>query len=444
MRVIIIGGTAAGMSAAAKLRRIDKTAEVVVYEKRSYVSFGACGLPYYVGDFFDNTNQMLARKVEQTRESGIELYTEQEVIAVDVEAKTVTVRNLKTNEERMDSFDQLMIASGASPIVPPFENGAVQNVFTLHSMEDGIALKEAMKKPSIKRVGIIGAGFIGLEVVEAAKQYGKEVAVFQKTERILNTPFDQEVTDLLEEELESHGVSLYRNAEVTGFTGEEQVEGIVCNGEVIPVDLVVVAVGVRPNTSFLKESPIAMLPNGAVIVDVHGKTNIEGVYAAGDCATVPHKLNPNPVYIPLATSANKLGRIVGENLGGVESVYQPTLGSSCIKVLGMDAGVTGLTEQQAVQLGIPYKTSFVTDKNQTDYYPGQMPIHVKLIYHAETNVLLGGQVVGKKDAVQRVNVLATAIQCEMTTKQLGMLDLCYAPPFARTWDVLNVAGNVAK
>ena len=199
MRIVIIGGTAAGMSAAAKLRRVDREADVIVYEKRSYVSFGACGLPYYVGDFFENPDNMIARTAEKTRETGVEVYTEHEVVELNVEDKTVKVKNLKTGEVCEDTYDRLMIATGASPIIPPIENVALQNVFTLHSMEDGVALKKAMEDKELKKVAIIGAGFIGLEVEEAAREHGKEVHVFQRDERILNNPFDKEVTDFLQE-----------------------------------------------------------------------------------------------------------------------------------------------------------------------------------------------------------------------------------------------------
>lgn len=187
-----------------------------------------------------------------------------------------------------------------------------------------------------------------------------------------------------------------------------------------------------------------MLKNGAIIVDKEGKTSIEDIFSAGDCATVTHLLKPNPTYIPLATVANKFGRVVGENLGGKELEYEGSLGSACIKVLDMEAGRTGLTESEATNSGINYKTVFVTDKNQTDYYPGQESIAIKLIYNADTKVILGAQVVGRKDAVQRTNALAVAIYAKLTTEQLGMMDFCYSPPFARTWDVLNRAGNVAK
>ena len=444
MKVIIIGGIAAGMSAAAKLKRSQKDAQVIVYEKSPHISFGACGLPYYVGRYFDNHEQMLARTPEQAAKSGIEIYVEHEVVHVNVEEKKVQVKNLKTGEVLTQDYDRLMVATGANAIIPPIKNLELKNVYTLRSMEEGHILREKMKEDSIQKVGIIGAGFIGLEVAEAAKKLGKEVYIFQLEDRVLKATFDKEITDILEAEIQKEGVKLYLNTMVTALNGADKVEQVVTNNETVDVDLVILATGVRPNTAFLKDTGINMLANGAIIIDQEGKTSVEDIYAAGDCATVPHLLKKEPAYIPLATSANKLGRIIGENLGGEAEKFEGTLGSSCLKVLHMEAGRTGLSEDEAIKEGIEYKTVFITDKNQTDYYPGQEDISIKLIYDAQTKVLLGGQVVGKKDAVQRTNVLATAIYAKMTTKQLGMLDLCYAPPFARTWDALNIAGNVAK
>lgn len=444
MKVIIIGGIAAGMSAAAKFRRLDKDAEIKVYEKTPIVSFGACGLPYFVGGFFDNENQMIARSPEKFKETGIDISVEHEVLSVDVANKKITVKNLKTNETFEDNYDKLMIATGASAIIPPIKNFNIENVHTLKYMEDGKILKEKMKDENIKKVAIIGAGFIGLEAVEAAKEYGKEVSVFQLEDRILKEVFDKEVTDLLEEELKNKGVNLFLNSKVVEIKGDTKVEKVVTENEEVYADLVILATGVKPNTAFLQNTGIEMLKNGAIIVDKEGKTSIEDIFSAGDCATVTHLLKPNPTYIPLATVANKFGRVVGENLGGKELEYEGSLGSACIKVLDMEAGRTGLTESEATNSGINYKTVFVTDKNQTDYYPGQESIAIKLIYNADTKVILGAQVVGRKDAVQRTNALAVAIYAKLTTEQLGMMDFCYSPPFARTWDVLNRAGNVAK
>lgn len=444
MKVIIIGGIAAGMSAAAKLKRSQKEAQVIVYEKTPHISFGGCGLPYYVGGYFDEAEKLFSRTPEQAIASGIELYVEHEVLQVNAEEKTVEVKNLKTGEVFTETYDKLMVATGASPVVPPIQNIHLDNIYTLRDMEDGEILREKMQDPSIQKVGIIGAGFIGLEVAEAAEKLGKQVTVFQSGDRVLKGSFDKEITDILETEIRDSGVDLHLDTMVTGFKGTDKVEQIVTDSETFDVDLVVLAIGVRPNTAFLKNVGFDMLPNGAIIVDHEGKTSVEDIYAAGDCATVPHLLKEEPAYIPLATIANKLGRIVGENLGGASEKFEGTLASSCLKVLHMEAGRTGLSEDEAIAAGIDYKTTFITDKNQTSYYPGQENISIKLIYDANTKVILGGQVVGKKDAVLRTDTLATAIYAKMTTKQLGMLDLCYAPPFARTWDALNVAGNVAK
>ncbi|CEH33127.1 CoA-disulfide reductase [Romboutsia lituseburensis] len=444
MRVIIIGAVAAGMSAAAKLKRMQPEYEVVVYEKGDVVSFGACGLPYFVGGFFDDPNNMIARSHEKFRETGIDLKTFNEVVDVDVNNKKVTVRNLETGVEFEDSYDKLMVATGASSIIPPIKNVKLENVSTLKSMADGIKVKELLNKDENKNVVIIGAGFIGLEAVEAAKKLGKNVTVFQATDRILEQVFDKEITDVLEEEIRKHDVDLRLEELVSELVGENKVEKVITNKGEVDADVVIIATGVRPATGFLKDTGIDMLPNGAIIVDEFGKTSVEDIYSAGDCATIKNIVTGQDTYVPLATGANKLGRIVGENLAGANNSFQGSLGSSCLKVMDMEAGSTGITENQAKKLGLDVKVKFISDFNQTNYYPGRDKIYVKLVYDAKTKVLLGGQVAGFKDAVQRTNVIAAAIFGKLTTNQLGMLDLCYAPPFARTWDVLNVAGNVCK
>ncbi len=337
-----------------------------------------------------------------------------------------------------------MIATGASSIIPPIKNVKLENVSTLKSLDDGIKVKELMNRDEIKKVAIIGAGFIGLEAVEAAKKLGKEVTVFQLEDRILPQVFDKELTDILEEEIKNHNVDLRLQEIVSELVGEEKVKKVITNKGEYDADLVIIATGVRPNTAFLKDSKVNLLPNGAIIVDEFGKTSVEDIYAAGDCATIKNIVTGQDSYVPLATGANKLGRIVGENLAGANNSFQGSLGSSCIKIMDMEAACTGLTEVQAEKLGIKVKSKFISDFNQTNYYPGRNKMYVKLVYDADTKVILGGQVAGYKDAVQRCNVIAASIFGKLTTSQLGMLDLCYAPPFARTWDILNVAGNVSK
>ena len=444
MKVIIIGGIAAGMSAAAKFKRLSPNDDVVVYEKGDIVSFGACGLPYYVGGFFDDSNEMIARTPEAFREAGVEIHTKHEVTNVDFSNKKVTVKNLNTNEVLEESYDKLMIASGARAIIPPIKNIDLENVVTLKSMDDGNKLRELMSKEENKKIAIIGAGFIGLEAAEAAKHRGKEVTVIQLQDRVLQEVFDKDITDLLEEELRENGVNLLLSETVTELIGDGKVSKVKTNKREIEVDIVILATGVKPNTDFLNCDEIKMIRNGAIVVDKYGRTSVEDVYAAGDCATINSLITDREIYVPLATGANKLGRIVGENLAGQNNSFQGSMASSCIKVMDMEAARTGLSEKEVLNLGFNYKTKFITDMNQTSYYPGRERIYVKLIYDAHTRVILGGQVAGYKDAVQRCNVLAACIYAKMTTEQLGMLDLCYAPPFSRTWDVLNVAGNVSK
>ena len=444
MKVILIGGIAAGMSAAAKFKRLSPNDDVVVYEKGDIVSFGACGLPYYVGGFFDDSNEMIARTPEAFREAGVEIHTKHEVTNVDFSNKKVTVKNLNTNEVLEESYDKLMIASGARAIIPPIKNIDLENVVTLKSMDDGNKLRELMSKEENKKIAIIGAGFIGLEAAEAAKHRGKEVTVIQLQDRVLQEVFDKDITDLLEEELRENGVNLLLSETVTELIGDGKVSKVKTNKREIEADIVILATGVKPNTDFLNCDEIKMIRNGAIVVDKYGRTSVEDVYAAGDCATINSLITDREIYVPLATGANKLGRIVGENLAGQNNSFQGSMASSCIKVMDMEAARTGLSEKEVLNLGFNYKTKFITDMNQTSYYPGRERIYVKLIYDAHTRVILGGQVAGYKDAVQRCNVLAACIYAKMTTEQLGMLDLCYAPPFSRTWDVLNVAGNVSK
>lgn len=444
MKVVIIGGVAAGMSAAAKFKRLSPNDDVVVYEKGDIVSFGACGLPYYVGGFFDDSREMIARTPEQFKESGVEIHIKHEVIDVDFSNKKLKVKNLNTNEILEENYDKLMIASGARAIIPPIKNINLENVVTLKSMEDGNKLRNLMANEDYKKVAIIGAGFIGLEAVEAAKHKGKEVTVIQLQDRVLQEVFDKDITELLEEELRDNDVNLLLSETVVELIGDGKVSKVKTDKREIDADIVILATGVKPNTDFLKSDEIKMLKNGALIVDSYGRTSVEDVYSAGDCATINNLITGKESYVPLATGANKLGRIVGENLAGQNNSFQGSMASSCIKVMNMEAARTGLSEKEVKDLGFDYKTKFITDMNQTSYYPGRERIYIKLIYDAHTKVIYGGQVAGYKDAVQRCNVIAACIYAKMTTDQLGMLDLCYSPPFARTWDALNVAGNVSK
>lgn len=447
MKVIIVGGVAAGMSAAAKFRRLDKDSTILIYEKSDIISWGACGLPYYVGNFFENSDMMKARTIEDMKKVNIDVKINHEVIKVDPIKKTIQVKNWENGEVFEDNYDKLMISTGAHSILPPIKNIDTKGVFTLKEFSDGLNLKKEMDKEENQNIIIVGAGYIGLELLEACVNLKKKnIKVIQLGDRVLAESFDKEITDIMEEEIRGHeGVELLLQEMVLEIIEKDgKVVGIKTDKNEYKADLVVIATGVRPNTEFLKDSGINMLKNGALIIDKYGRTNIEDIYSGGDCASVYHMISNEDVYIPLGTTANKIGRIVGENLAGLNSEFCGTLGSAAIKVLNLEAGRTGISEKEAIAKGLNYKTLFMKDKNHAGYYPGEEDIYIKLIYDVDTRLILGGQIIGKSGAVLRVDVISTALYSKLKVDDLGKIDFCYAPPFSNAWDALNVAGNLAK
>lgn len=444
MKILIIGAEAAGMSAAAKARRSAPDATITVFEQSDIVSFGACGLPYFVGGSFDEPGYMAERSAEQFRASGIDLRTRHRVERIDAEARVATVTNLASGDTFEHSYDKLMIATGASVVRPPIAGLELNSVFFLKTMNDGLQLRALAEQEAIRDVVVIGAGYIGLEVVEAMHHRGKRVRLIELADRVLAESFDAEMSEVMEDAIRRHQIALHLGERVEALEGEGSVQRVRTDKGVYDADLVVVATGVKPNTEFLSNTGIERLGNGAIVIDEQGRTSLPDTYAAGDCATVWHRVRQEAVYIPLATTANKIGRLVGENLCGAEKAFPGTLGSAGVRVLDVEAGRTGLGQREAEALGLKVKSVVIDDKNTTNYVPEQAAIRVKLVYEADSKRILGGQLAGGAGAVLRVDTLAAAIQGNLTTADLGMLDLVYAPPFARTWDALNVAGNVAK
>lgn len=443
MKIIIIGGVAAGMSAASKVARSDSSAEVVVYEKGGFLSYGACGLPYYVGDFNNDYRRMIARTQEQFAQAGIKTHLFHEVLKVDVEKKQVIVKDIKNGNMFADSYDKLMIATGASSIIPPFPGAELMGVHVLKTLEDGIFLKEYAAVPDIKNVAIVGGGYIGIECAEAFLNLKKNVRIIEAADRIL-TPFDKEMSDMAEKELQNNGVKLHLGEKVKGFKGSSKVEQIETDKGIYDADLVIIAVGVRPNTAFLKGTGIRTAKNGAVIVDREMKTSVDDIYSAGDCALVYNKIMQEDCFLALGTVANKCGRIAGGNILGDHQKFIGALGSAAIKVCDIEMGRTGMGEADAKRLRKKYKTVIVQANDHPAYYPNPTPVTIKLIYEEGTRKLLGAQACGQKGAVMRVDVFAVAIHAGMTTDELGMTDLVYAPPFAGVWDAIHIASNLAK
>jgi NADPH-dependent 2,4-dienoyl-CoA reductase/sulfur reductase-like enzyme len=435
MNYLILGANAAGMSAAVRILKSDKNANITVLEKGDVVSFGSCGIPYFVAGEFDDVNQLTARPLEEFTKLGIDVRQFHTVTAIDTDKKQVTV-----NQSQVFDYDKLLIAVGASPTIPPIKGINSSICQTMHSRQDAITLLNLL--PTCQNIVIIGAGFIGLEAAEAFVERGKHVTIIEFLDRALARTYDTEITTLIEEALHRNGVRLKLNEKVMEVTNNSVITD---KGE-YAADLVIVATGFKPNTEFLRDTKIKLSKEGAVIIDDQCKTNLPDIFSAGDCATVPHKISGD-AYIPLATSANKLGRIAGEVMAGNDTRrFIGTLGSSGIRVFDMEAGRTGVSEAEAKQLGINYATVFIKDKNHADSVAGQTDIWIKLIFDKQSRKLLGGQIFGSYTggAVYRVNALAVAVYSGLTVEELGYMDFIYAPPFARTWDALNVAGNVAR
>ncbi|SHN35761.1 CoA-disulfide reductase [Gracilibacillus kekensis] len=443
MKLIVIGGVAAGMSAASKLKRIDQNAEITVYEKGEYVSYGACGLPYYVSGENDDHTKMIARTKQQFEQKGISVNIFHEVIKVAPERKQIMVRNVNTGQMFLDHYDKLLVATGTSAIVPPFDGLELDNIHILKTMEDGLALKEIAHQPHIKNVVIVGGGYIGMELAEAMHGLGKDVRIIEQAEKIL-LPFDREITDIAMEHLQENNVDVHLNERVESFNGYQSVQQVITSKGTYEADLVILSIGVRPATKFLDGTGIQLAANGAIKIDREMRTNIEDIYAAGDCAEVYHFVKQENAYLPLGTNANKCGRIAGENIAGAHRKYIGTLGSAAVKIIDLELARTGLSEAEAKDLSIDYKVEFVKAANHPGYYPGQTPLWIKLICESRTRRIIGAQAIGQSGAVLRIDMFAIAIQNQMPADELGMTDLCYAPPFAGVWDAVHIASNAIK
>ena len=445
MDIIVIGGIAAGMSVAAKAKRENPNANVLVFEKEDYISFGACGLPYYLGNQFEDENEMFARTPEQIEKTGIQLHLKHEVVDVDFDKKLVTAKDLKVDKTSDFNYDKLMIATGATPIIPPIKGIESENVYTITKLYDVNRLKNNLE--NYKRIVIIGGGFIGVEVAEQLAHLNKEIHIVEAMDDIMAGPFDEAYSKEIKKALEEIDVKVHTSEMAQEFITEaNHVIAVQTSNQKIEADAVIVSVGFRPNTSIFKDK-LEMLGNGAIITNEYGQTSVKDVFSAGDCASIKHKFSGDQ-YIPLATYANKMGRIIGTNIATDNQddwiKFNGALGSSLIKVGNYEAGSTGLTEKNAKDLGLNIKTTTIFANNHSNYYPNQEKIMIKLVYDAKNFVLYGAQVFGKAEAALRLHALTTAIYAGLTTKEIGFIDYAYAPPFASTWEAINIAANTAK
>ncbi len=442
-RLLVIGGVAAGMSAAAKARRVNRDLEIVVYEKSGYVSYGSCGFPYFIKGEIPRIDDVIVRTPEQFAKQGIEVHVHHEVLDIDTVSKWVRVRNLETGEEFTDTWDKLILTTGGAAAKPPIPGLELPGIFTLRTPEDAVAVHSWIEEHRPRQGVIVGGGYIGLEMAEALSAHGIEVTVLEMLPQVMPN-LDKDMALLVQEELERQGVRLFLEHRVEAFQGQETVESVVAGGETFPADIVILSVGVKPNVKLAVDAGIALGPTGAVAVDAYQRTNVPNVWAAGDVAEAHHLVTGKPAYIPLGTTANKQGRVAGTNAAGGEAMFAGIVVTAAAKVFDLQVARTGLTEKQAREEGFEVASVSIKSSSRAHYMPGHQPIHVKLVFEKGSHRLLGGQMVGREGVAKRIDVIASALHAGWTTYDLAKLDLSYAPPFAPVWDPILVAANVAN
>jgi len=440
MKIVIIGANAAGMSAASRIRRREAESVVVVLEATHEVSYGACGLPYYIAGINDNLDLVRVRSVADFEKNGIVMRTGHLVEGIDFATKTV-FGTTDAGKAFSETYDRLLIASGARArllTVPGADKGYV---FTLKTPQDAERIKKAIEHRH-NNVVIIGGGAIGLELAEACLlQKVKSLRIIESAGQLL-PGFDEAFALAAKGELEKHGVQVHLNERVSAFSGGDSVETVVTDRAAYDADVVIVSIGVVPNTAFA--AGLNKLPNGAIETDQFMQTSQPDVFAAGDCASVWHTLLQKPVYLPLGTYANKQGRLAGDCLVGKDAPYERALGTVILRCMGLEFAKTGLTEAEAKDAGFDVKSVLVRAHSQPHYFPNACDIEIKLCYRALDRVLLGAQMMGAHDTALRIDPIAIAIDRGMTTDELGFADFGYAPPFAGVWDAIAVAANAAK
>ena len=441
MKVVIVGGVAGGATAAARIRRLDENAEVVVFERSGYVSYANCGLPYYIGGVIEDPAELTLQTPESFwRRFRIDMRVRHEVTAVHPERKTVSVRNLGTGEEFEESYDKLLLSPGAKPMQPPLPGVGLDRLFTLRTVEDTLAIRNFVEREHPKSVVLAGGGFISLETAENLRELGLDVTIVQRPKQLMN-PFDPEMAAFIHDKLMQQGLKLLIGRYVEGFeylTGAVQV--LIKDEAPLAADMVVLAIGVTPDTRLAKEAGLALGAKNSIVVNDRMETSVPGIYAVGDAVQVKHFVTGENALVSLAGPANKQGRIAADNICGGDSRFTGTQGSSVIKVFDMTAAATGINERTAKAAGINCDKVYLSPASHAGYYPGGRVMTVKVLFEAGTYRLLGAQIVGYEGVDKRIDVLATAIRAGLTALELKELDLAYAPPYSSAKDPVNMAG----
>jgi NADPH-dependent 2,4-dienoyl-CoA reductase/sulfur reductase-like enzyme len=437
---VIVGGDAAGMSAASKAKRDNPEMDIIVFEKGEWVSYAACGMPYYVKGEVDEIDDLVTVTPEAFRdERDIDLRTGHEVIDIDPENETVTVESEDGTIEQ--PYDHLLIGTGATAIEPPFDGMDLDGVFTIHNMDEADAIESYVSDRPPETAAIVGGGYVGIEMAEALAARGATVHLYEMLPHVLQ-PFGETVAEVVEDHLEEKGIHLHLETAVSGFAGGEHVERVDFEGGSNPADIAIVGVGVEPNSGLAAEAGIELGPTGAVATDEYGRTNYENVYAAGDCAEARHVVTGDPDHVPLALTANRAGRAIGQTVTGTPTRVGDIAGTAIVKAFDLGASRTGIIdEEQARDAGFDPVSVTISAPTRAHYYPGGAELTVTLLADRETGRLLGGSLVGR-EGVKRIDTVATALHAEMTVSELQNADLAYAPPFSPVWDPILTGAKV--
>ena len=444
MKVVIVGGVAGGASTAARLRRLDETAEIIIIERTGYVSYANCGMPYFIGGVITDRNKLTLQTPESFHERfGIEVRVKQEVLSIDRAAKTVAIKNLDDGTCYQENYDKLVLSPGAKPVVPNIPGVDLERIFTLRNVEDTFAIYDFMAENTPRSVAIIGGGFIGIEMAENIAGRKIAVTLYQRPKQVLPM-LDEDMACFVHNHINANGIDLRLGANVQELM-ERDGQIIVRDAEGKDAfDMVVLAIGVAPESTLARDSGLELGVKGSIVVDEHLRTSDPDIFAVGDAVQVKNLVTGLESTIPLAGPANKQGRIVADNICGIDSVFRGSLGSSVIKVFKLTAAATGLNERAARAAGIPCDAVLLGPATHATYYPGASHMQLKVVFNPENGRVLGGQAIATDNAEKSIDVIATSIQAGLTMRDLEQLDLCYAPPYSSAKDPVNFAGFVAE
>ena len=445
MKVVVVGGVAGGASAAARLRRLDENAKIIVLERGEYISFANCGLPYYIGEVIKKRDNLVVQSPESMKERfNLDVRVLNEVKNIDIEKKQVDIYDIKNKKNYRESYDKLILSPGAVPIKPLVKGFNSPNVFTLRDIPDTLAIKNFVDKHNPKSAVVVGAGFIGMELVENLYRRGIAITIVELAEQVL-APLDQEMASLIHQHLKEKKVELYLYDKVKEVKHRKKFSLVkLGSGREIKTDMFLIGIGVRPEVTLAKMSGLEIGESGGIKVDRSLKTSNPDIYAVGDAIEVVDYINGNPVLIPLAGPANKQGRIAANNICGIPEEYEGTQGTSILKVFDMTVAATGNNERLLKRFNIPYEKSFTHSTSHAGYYPEALSLSIKLIFSPDNGKILGTQIVGYDGVDKRIDVIATAIRAGMTVYDLEKLELAYAPPYSSAKDPVNMAGYVAS